>query len=44
MNLPEDLKDYRAPDAFQIIPPDLALLLLAGLGIFCLLFWPEVMP
>ena len=26
--LPNDLKDYRAEDSFQIIPPDLAVLLL----------------
>lgn len=29
MNLPTDLKNYRSPDdAFQIVPPDLAVLLL----------------
>ena len=27
MNLPNDLKDYRA-DSFQMIPPDLAIILL----------------
>lgn len=42
--LPDDMKNYRAPDAFQLVPPDLAVLLLCALGVFLLLFWPEVRP
>ena len=44
--LPEDLRDYRAPegDGFQIVPADLALILLGMLAIYCLLFWPLFFP
>ena len=42
--LPHDLKDFKAPegDPFQIIPPDLALILLGMLAIYCLLLFPEL--
>ena len=42
--LPEDLRDYRAPegDGFQLIAADMALMLLALVGLFCLLFLPEL--
>ena len=44
--LPEDLRDYRAPegDGFQFVPPDLALVLLGALAIYCLLLWPLFWP
>ena len=43
MNLPDDLKDYKAPpDAFQIIEEGTAGLCLIALAVLCLIFWPYI--
>ena len=43
MNLPDDLKNYRAApeeDALQILTPDLCVVLLCALAVVALIFWP----
>lgn len=40
--LPTDLKDYRADDAFSLISPDLAVLLICVGGVILLILWPRV--
>ena len=43
--LPEDLRHLPpADDGFQIVPADLALILLGMLAIYCLLLWPLFWP
>ena len=43
--LPEDLLNLPPTgDGFQMIAPDLALVLLGVLAIYCLLLWPAVQP
>ena len=41
MNLPSDLKDYRA-DSFQLISPDLAVFLICMGGVLLLILWRPV--
>ena len=36
----DDLKNYRAPDAFAPLADDLVALALFGIGIAILVFWP----
>lgn len=44
MELPDDLKNYRAPepDAFQLIEEGSAFLAFAVLLLVCLIFWPYI--